>query len=181
MSFRWLVAAFLWSFTVSTFASEPERSLRQEETGTILEKAELEHWAKDSTASASPRFGVITEIDKDRGVLVVTEKIMTAVKEQRTVVIFGDERKAQPVVKFLIATTHYRYSLRERPVYNADGKKIVQDDALERLRVGQAVVLSSDGKMVDPRYRKTLLPDTLILIPPVTEPLHERELQTVNP
>ena len=180
MSFRWLVTVFLWSFTVSTLADEPAAS-KQGKDGAILERVELETWIKDSTASASPRFGVITVIDKERGLFVVTEKIATAVKENRAVIIFEGERKEQPVVKFIIATTQYRYPLGESPVYDVQGQRIPPEDALERMQVGRAVVLSSDGKMLDERYRKALHGDTLILIPPVVQPLLQRELQTVNP
>lgn len=177
MSCRWLVAALLWSCTVSTFADELGPSKPDEEPGAILERAELEHWIRDSTASASPRFGVVTAIDKKRGVVEITEKITSAVKEHRTVVIFGDKTKAQPVVKLIIATLRHRYSLEDSPVYGVDGKRIKKDAVLKRLQVGRAVVLSSDGKMVGPRYRRALLKKTLILIPPVVQPLHERDLE----
>jgi hypothetical protein len=177
MSCRLFLATLLWLSTVATFAEQPESSKTVQESGAFLNQAELEHWIDDATASASPRFGVITAINKDRGVFEITEKITSAVKEQRTVVIFGDQKHLQPVVKFVIATLRYRYSLDNSPVYSVDGKKIKDIEAVDRLQVGRAVVLSSDGKMVGPRYRNALDRDTLILIPPVVQPLYERELQ----
>lgn len=177
MIYRWLVVAILSSCTISTFAEEPRPAEPEGEPRTFLEKAELEHWIKNSTAAASPRFGVVTVIDKERGVFVITEKMTTAVKEHRAVVIFGDERREQPVVKFIIATTQYRYALEESPVYDVNGKKVNKEDALKRLQVGRAVVLSSDGKMVDARYCGAMQQDTLILIPPIVQPIQEQELQ----
>jgi len=177
MMYRCFILAILWSCTASTFSEEPGPAKPVEEPGVFLDKAELEHWIKDSTAAASPRFGVVTVIDKERGVFVITEKMTIAVKEHRAFVILGDERKEQPVVKFIIATTQYRYSLEESPVYDVDGKKVKKEDALERLQVGRAVVLSSDGRVVDPRYRIAMQKDTLILIPPVVQQLREHELE----
>ena len=175
MMSRWFVVAMLLS--CATFADETGLPIVKEQPLTLLDKAELEHWIKDSTAAASPRFGVVTVIDKERGVFVIAEKITIAVKEHRTVVILGDERREQPVVKLLIATTQTRYPLEENSLYDIDGKRLKKEESLKRLKVGLAVVLSSDGKMVDPRYRRAMHADTLILIPPVVEPLHEHELE----
>jgi hypothetical protein len=51
-------------------------------------------------------------------------------------------------------------------VSEAGGKQLSREDILKRVAVGTIVVISADGKPVDPAYLKTLANDTLVIVSP---------------
>jgi hypothetical protein len=66
----------------------------------------------------------------------------------------------------------YEEQVRDVPLDSAQfseagGKKLSSEDILKRVAVGTIVVISADGKPVDPAYLKTLAKDTLVVVSPV--------------
>lgn len=51
-------------------------------------------------------------------------------------------------------------------VYTADGKEVPVADAEKQLKAGGTVVISADGKKVDPRHLKLFRDDVLVLVSP---------------
>jgi hypothetical protein len=79
----------------------------------------------------------------------------------------------------------YRMKGESVKVYTAGGKEVNAKDLPDKLKQQTIVLLSHDGKKVDPFYLKIIKPDTLILVPPppvlapvgtapVPEPLPEK-------
>ena len=113
--------------------------------------------AQDATKVVSgpaPSIIVVSSVDsagtlQSKQIQVVT----VAVQVPKEVVVGG--------MKQVVTVTEYRYETREVMVkhllrgaefYNARGEKVKQEDALKRLTPGTIVLMSADGRKVDPAY-----------------------------
>jgi len=56
--------------------------------------------------------------------------------------------------------------VKDLKVYTADGKEVPVADAEKQLKTGGTVVVSADGKKVDPRHLKLFRDDVLVLVSP---------------
>jgi len=54
--------------------------------------------------------------------------------------------------------------VRSAEVFEAGGTKLKSDDVLKRVTAGTVVVMSADGKKVDPAYLRLLAKDTLVIV-----------------
>lgn len=56
--------------------------------------------------------------------------------------------------------------VKDLQVYTAGGKAVQTKDALAKIRDGAVVVLTTDGKRVDPNFLRVFKDDTLVLVSP---------------
>lgn len=63
--------------------------------------------------------------------------------------------------------------LKSLVIYTADGKEADRALALKKLADGGTVVVSADGKKVDPKYLKLFRDDTLVLVSPELVTAHQ--------
>jgi hypothetical protein len=81
------------------------------------------------------------------------------------IVVIGGKPSLQP-----IAAPHpgrwqiIGFSLEQDEIYDTKGELIPAESAKRRLAPGQVVLLSADGKRVDPFYLQAVQADTLILV-----------------
>jgi hypothetical protein len=62
------------------------------------------------------------------------------------------------------------FPLKDGRVYDAEGKKLDIEAVKKRIAVGDTVLVTTSGKMVDPAYLKVVKKDTLILVQPPPPP-----------
>lgn len=106
------------------------------------------------------------------GVRQEARKITVNVPVEKEVVVDGKtvkqvaiERREQEVKVHTQARLELS-ELENLTVYTADGKEADRALALKKLADGGVVVLSTDGKKVDPKYLKLFRDDTLVLVSP---------------
>jgi hypothetical protein len=135
-----------------------------------LSPADTRRW--EQQAHASPWFAVITKIYTRLGAVQYSYKTTFPAKGYQVIKVFGIEKR-QTVVRMVTSSVSNDFSLDQSPVYDVKGNLLKKEEVLGKLKVGQAVLVSTDGKMVDPRYLSAVKDDTLILVPPPEGPLFE--------
>jgi hypothetical protein len=125
--------------------------------------------AQDTTKTVSgpaPSIIVVSSVDSAGTLLSKQIQVVTVPVQVPKEVIVGG-------MKQIVFQTEYRYETREVMVkhllrgaeyYNAKGEKVKQEDALKRLTPGTIVLVSADGRKVDPAYLRIIKDDTLILV-----------------
>src|SRR5262245_45222561 len=116
-----------------------------------------------------PQFGVIEEFDKESGIVLYAEHYPGVIEEE-AVLPGPDGKKAIKFYRQRTETVRVRYSVKEGPVIDGEGKKLSAEAAGKRIAVGMTVVLSTDGKMIHPAFLKLFNKETLILVPAVPQP-----------
>lgn len=119
--------------------------------------------------------GVLVLRPTDEGKIKVT--VLKTEKQRVQLLVAGAPGGAappQPVVQEVnvrVPTEVDLSEVKELKVYNTAGKEVPKDDALKALAKGGVVVISGDGKPVDPGYLAAFREGTLVLVAPdlVTE------------
>jgi hypothetical protein len=116
-----------------------------------------------------PRFCIVQATDPRGGSVSLTSKTIQLILVQEQSVV-NDNGVRKTVVNTRLAQQEKQISstffVRKGAVYTAEGRKLIEAEAFERLKVGMVVLESTNGDVVDPAYLRTLRPDTLVLIGP---------------
>lgn len=82
-------------------------------------------------------------------------------------------QQVQPVEREITTNRYVSVELadlKDIKVYSADGKEVPVKDAVKKVNDGGVVVVSADGKKVDPIYLKLLKEDVLVFVSPELVP-----------
>jgi hypothetical protein len=117
-----------------------------------------------------PRFVTVLQIDQQAGeqelvnvtVRFVAEEVIRQVKQDGKVEE-ATETIHKPVYEEKMVGS---IALDSADVFEAGGKKLSSDEVWKRVAVGAAVVVSADGKKVNPAYLRALAKDTLVFVSP---------------
>ncbi|AMV26293.1 hypothetical protein VT84_17985 [Gemmata sp. SH-PL17] len=103
----------------------------------------------------------------------ITVPVTRAEKQQQQggVIVIGingnpNGGQAQLEIQQDVAKSVPLTEVKELKVYTADGKEVTVADATKRLAKGGTVVVSADGKKVDPRHLKLFRDDVLVFVSP---------------
>jgi hypothetical protein len=121
----------------------------------------------DIPPSIPPVIGVADIFDKEGAVLRLQEVGCAYALIQRPVEPDGEGSDATatryvPVVERVERVL----ALAETPVYDIEGKRVEPARVRKLLRQATPVLISRDGKMVDPFHLRLIKQDTLIIVPP---------------
>jgi hypothetical protein len=109
-------------------------------------------------SSPPPRFAKIENVGKE-------ELILSELSIAPEIVDVG----GKPAARIRVTPEHYRllrisFSLKDGQVLDINGKKLGAESMQKRLVPGKIVLLSSDGKKVDPIYLEIVKEDTVVLV-----------------
>ena len=112
-----------------------------------------------------PRFVTVHQIDKPYGTIALTAVTLRFVarapaKEKETGGLNG------PKVKPVYETRVLLYEPGFGEVFDAEGKKLTDEDIWKRVKVGAIVLVSADGSKVHPEYLETIAKETLVFVLP---------------
>lgn len=117
--------------------------------------------------AAAPR---VLDLKPENGKILVPVTRMTKEKIQMGIAIGGPNGAQQkPIEREVTVPKEAKVELSEvkdLTVTTADGKVVDTKEALKRLADGGAVVITSNGKTLDPKFLKVLREDTLVLVSP---------------
>jgi hypothetical protein len=126
---------------------------------------------------------VVAQMDRE-GNIMIRQTVPEYRTETRERVVNKDGR---PVKEMYTVTTMVHVPIVRKvaakaiPVYTADGKKVDPKALPKLLKKETAVLLSLDGRMVDPFYLQILKEGTLILVPPEVKYVPAPELKPPEP
>lgn len=130
--------------------------------------------------SPPPRFIVVAQIDRDSSEITCLEVVRTVTVEMRPAAVSpvsGDLDAPNlsgpakvPVNVEKNDLKNDKVSLDQWTVLDLSGAKVDKKHVLTRLKVGDTLLISVDGKPVDRAYHGVLKKDTLILVPPTKAP-----------
>ncbi len=121
-------------------------------------------------AGPAPTFLVIVGINKEAETFEVYEVVpSTQTVEVKEKFIEAGIEKSRTVLKELsiYKTGRVTQSLKGAEFFNVKGAKLKDEEGRKRFLPGSIVLVSSDGKKVDPRYLHLVKDDTLILVIPL--------------
>jgi hypothetical protein len=108
--------------------------------------------------------------------LILTEAQTVYVQQQRTVQEVVEGRVVQRTVTVavpVVQTVEVKHALKDVRAFGTDGKKVEAKAVAEALDKRKPVLVSADGRPVDPFYLKIIKEGTLVLVlpsPAVTPP-----------
>ena len=103
------------------------------------------------------------------------------VQETRTKVVVVPVRGGRPVQKNVAYTVATHYPPGDVKVYDSRGRTVDPKDLPQLLKNPVPVLVSTDGKKVDPYYLKKVKKGTLVLVPPKAQPYQLEEGPSVLP
>lgn len=108
--------------------------------------------------SPPPRFVLVETVGRD-------ELILTELSIAPEIVDVG----GKPAARVRVSPEQYRvltfsFSLKKGRVLDTKGNNLSVEDIKKRLLPGRVVLLSSDGKAVDPVYLSVVKDDTVVLV-----------------
>ncbi|MFO0966946.1 MAG: hypothetical protein U0793_15335 [Gemmataceae bacterium] len=122
----------------------------------------------------TPSFIVVSRIDTAKATIEHVATVIRHVPETRIEEkVEGGVVKKVPVTVFVPVQemTRQAISLRDAKVFDAKGRIIPVGEALNRMKVGQAVVVSADGNMIHRFFARALRDDVLIIAARPAPPL----------
>lgn len=128
-------------------------------------------WADDDVktpSSAPPRFATVMSFDKERQEVILGYVSMHFVLDARMEAREEGGKKVEvevPVMKSVYEMRPNKFVLRRGAVYDTAGKKVEADALWKRLSVGASVLVSIEGKPVDPSYLSIVKKETLVFAP----------------
>lgn len=121
----------------------------------------------------APRSIIVDKAEPATGQVTFVETRITMVPEQRQVVRERDGKQETVVVTVLVpvqTTVQVSISLKPGEVYSLAGEMLQEKDIWKRVMKGTTILISADGKPVDPVHLKKAGSDTVILVPAKPEP-----------
>jgi hypothetical protein len=121
-------------------------------------------------AGPSPLLIVISNADKAAGKITYQNMVyVTVAKEvEDTVVVDGKQVKVKRVVYETVPTmTEAAIAVKMGMALDTGGKALDEDTVWKALTRGAVVVVSQDGKMVEPAYLSVFKKETVVLVPPL--------------
>lgn len=116
----------------------------------------------------APTMVVLSRVDAETGMAEHVQTTVRYVAENRTraVNIGGVIRNVTETVMVpVLEQRAIALNLKESKRFSPDGKELTLAETLKRLKVGAAVVLSHDGRMIHPTFAQLLRDDAVILAP----------------
>jgi hypothetical protein len=117
-----------------------------------------------------PRFVTVLQINQRQGEIDLANVTVRFVPETRVRAVKQDgkvENVTETVMKPVYEERMVgRVALVSAEVFEAGGKKLSREDVLKRVAVGTIVVISADGKPVNPAYLRLLANETLVIDSP---------------
>jgi hypothetical protein len=116
-----------------------------------------------------PTFATVIALDKPQAVLDLAEVTVSMVPEERVKLVTKDGKAVEVryTVYRPVAEQHIRkLELKSAEVFDARGKKLGSEEVWKRLAVGATVLVSTDGRAVDPAYLGVLAQDALVFVSP---------------
>jgi hypothetical protein len=117
----------------------------------------------------APSIFAVAEVDRTAGTYTVNQAVtvQVPVSTEKTIIVGGMEKKvAVTSLKTEYRTEIRRHTLKGLEFYNVKGEKLKDDEAMKRFVPGAVVLLSADGKKVDPAYLRIVKDDALIVVLP---------------
>lgn len=116
----------------------------------------------------SPVFVTVAQVDKASGELTYLEIVSTPVT---VAVTFkkGDEEHVREEVILRRDLRLVKVQLDDVQAFDAESNKLTAEAVSRRLVAGMTVLVSADGKQVEPLYLQMLKKDTLILLAPLRD------------
>jgi hypothetical protein len=124
--------------------------------------------APNAGRGVPPIFVTVHASNRDKGEFELTTRMARLVTEQRTRQIERDGKLQEVIVSVAIPIYEEKVlgtiSLDSSEVFEAEGKKLNNDDVKKRVTDGMTVLISADGKKVDAKFLKLLAKDTLVFV-----------------
>jgi hypothetical protein len=120
-----------------------------------------------------PIFVVVTNLDVPQGILQIrrTQVVTVSVPVQETVQVNGQQ---VVVTKYVsenrTSLMDVAYRLDKAAPQTAAGKKLTSAEAAKLIRAGSVILISADGRPIDPLFLRIVNPETVILVPSVPAP-----------
>ena len=116
-----------------------------------------------------PTFATVIATNKPQAVLELGDITVRMVPEERVQQVEKDGKIED--VKYTVYRPVYeqhirKIELKSAEVFDARGKKLKSEEVWKRLATGAIVLVSADGKSVDPAYLGVLAADTLVIVSP---------------
>jgi hypothetical protein len=115
-----------------------------------------------------PTFAIVLAMDKAEAVLDLGDTTVRMVSEERAKRVEKDGKVE--AVKYTVYKPIGEQHVRKLELKSAEvftrGKKLSTEEVWKRLTVGATVLVSVDGKSVDPAYLGVLAQDTLVFVSP---------------
>lgn len=122
------------------------------------------------TLGPAPTMAVLHRIDTAKGLAEHLVTIVRLVPQSRSEKINVDGRFefvtrtiAVPVMEVQVR----QLNLRESKFFLPSGKNVPLGEALNKLKAGHTVVLSTDGRMIHPNFARVLREDVFIIVAPL--------------
>ena len=122
--------------------------------------------ASIKTPGPAPQFARVTGVDKDNSQLTI--RVGIAVLKSKSSIPEaarrgGDDRVLQPVY---VESAHQLKFGEDFTAYDRNADEVSEEDFWSRIKVGNAILVSTHGRQVDEMFRAALRDDTLILVAP---------------
>jgi hypothetical protein len=115
--------------------------------------------------TATPALYVVRALNKEKNEITLMA-VVGALEADKSK---ADKLKPPPPPKIKRQPLEFAVSLRGFNLLTANGKELDEKEAWQRLKVGQALVVASDPKGIDPVFRQILRPETLVLVPEIPD------------
>ncbi|MCI0641626.1 MAG: hypothetical protein L0Y72_17675 [Gemmataceae bacterium] len=123
-----------------------------------------------------PIFAVVSGVEPAAGTIQVRrlEAVQVAVNVPESVNVNGQAITVMRTVhRQESRMVEVVYALEKTQAQTAGGKKLTKEEVGKQLKAGSVVLISADGRPVDPVYLRAIQTDTVVLVtgPSVTQPL----------
>ena len=127
----------------------------------------------ETPAGPAPRFVKVLHVNEAKGEVLFRVQVVSQGPGERPVLLMDREGNKRMSLgskpSFIVPIDGFRVKLASGKWSSADGKEIAPDAVATLLKPGVIVLLSADGKSVDPAYLQMFKQETLVLIVPAKD------------
>jgi hypothetical protein len=118
--------------------------------------------------TATPRLAIVVKVSEVDGTITCSRVVSKPVFETKTRV--KDKRTEAFTVVHRVAESRLEtFSLLKASFHDAQGNPLIKEAFAGRVRSGDVILVSEDGKAVDHAYMRALNKDVVAIIPPEEE------------
>jgi hypothetical protein len=122
----------------------------------------------DLPKAVTPRLAVVSKIKEADGTITCSWVVERPVFETRTREVNG-KTEAYVTHRSVPSPQSKTFSLANAVFQNATGNRVSRETFESRVKLGDTILVSADGKPVDQAYLRILRDDVLILVPAAQE------------
>jgi hypothetical protein len=124
-------------------------------------------WATQGGLPKGPAPKLMVALVDDQGRPILLKEVVEMVAVQRKVTVQVNNRNEErTVTEHVPVQRTVPFDLGKARIFDATGKALEPKEAGKRIKGATAVLVSADGKPVDPFYLRLARPETLVVVSP---------------